>query len=413
MAIAAYVGGQVTERSWFKPPVLTGLAMSTTAYVWMGATWNAGTSYTVFALQLALLGAGFGLTVAPTTSAVVDAAPADQRGTAAALVMVVRLLGLSVGLSALTAWGLARFTALRSTIDLPSITDPGFEAALTAAQEALTSQAIAETFTAAAVVVGTGLLAAFAMKPINSHGDTMNTPGSTLTEVNQPVEGPQQLEHVAALTAPVAKRLNIIIGVLAVTLIGALALVGLLFSRLSSTQNALVGTQADMQRVEAGAALYASQITGFQEQLVALEPQVSAGVDEAIAGLTEFGNSTIAFDVAIDETIPIDTEVVIDRVVQVPIKTTIPIKQSFDTTIQVDTPFGKIPLDITVPVDVDVPVDLVVDIPINETVEIKDEFPVKLDVPIRINVRDTELAALTDSLAAGLKSLQDVLKGLS
>ncbi len=420
MAIASYTGGRVTERTWFKPPVLAGLAMSTSAYVWMGATWNADTSYTVFTLQLALLGAGFGLTVAPTTSAVVDAAPADQRGTAAALVMVVRLLGLSVGLSALTAWGLARFNALRSTIDLPSITDPGFEAALTEAQETLTAQAIAETFTAAAVVVGAGLLATFAMKRINSNGDIMNTPESMLSEIDRPGEPSPEFEPVTSLAAPVARRLNIIIGLLAVTLIGAFVLIGMLFSRLSTTQDdlaatqsALISNQADMQRVEAGAALYASQITGFQEQLVALEPQVSAGVEEAIAGLTEFGNSTISFDVAIDETIPIDTEVVIDRVVEVPIKTTIPIKQSFDTTIQIDTPFGKIPLDITVPVDVDVPVDLVVDIPINETVPIKDEFPVKLDVPIEINVRDTELAALTDSLAAGLKSLQDVLKGLS
>ncbi len=420
MAIASYTGGRVTERTWFKPPVLAGLVMSTSAYVWMGATWNADTSYTVFALQLALLGAGFGLTVAPTTSAVVDAAPADQRGTAAALVMVVRLLGLSVGLSALTAWGLARFNALRSTIDLPSITDPGFEAALTEAQENLTAQAIAETFTAAAVVVGAGLLATFAMKRINSNGDIMDTPESTPSEIDRPGEPSPEFEPVTSLAEPVARRLNIIIGLLAVTLIGAFVLIGMLFSRLSSTQDdlaatqrALISNQADMQRVEAGAALYASQITGFQEQLVALEPQVSAGVEEAIAGLTEFGNSTISFDVAIDETIPIDTEVVIDRVVEVPIKTTIPIKQSFDTTIQIDTPFGKIPLDITVPVDVDVPVDLVVDIPINETVPIKDAFPVKLDVPIEINVRDTELAALTDSLAAGLKSLQEVLKGLS
>ena len=67
-------------------------------------------------------------------------------------------MGFSVGLSALTAWGLARFNALRSTIDLPRITDPGFEAAWPA-QERLTAQAIAETFTAAAVVVGAGLLA--------------------------------------------------------------------------------------------------------------------------------------------------------------------------------------------------------------------------------------------------------------
>ncbi len=180
----------------------------------------------------------------------------------------------------------------------------------------------------------------------------------------------------------------------------------------SDARAELATARADLERVEAGAALYAGQIQGFQDKLVELQPQISAGVDEAITGLETFGDSTIEFDVAIDEVIPIDTEVVINRTVEVPIKTTIPINQSFDTTIEIDTPVGKIPFDVTVPVDVDVPVDLVVDIPINETVPIKDEFPVKLDVPIAIDVRETELANLTDSLAAGLESLQDMLTGL-
>jgi MFS family permease len=164
MALTSYLGGRATERWWYQPPVLLGLAMSTASYAWMGSTWTSDTSYPIFAVQLALLGGGFGLTVAPTTSAVVDAAPADQRGAAASVVMVVRLLGLSVGLSALTAWGLARFNDLRSTIDLPPITDPGFESAVVDAQERLTAQAIAETFTAAAVVLGAGLLASLAMR---------------------------------------------------------------------------------------------------------------------------------------------------------------------------------------------------------------------------------------------------------
>lgn len=177
MAITSYVGGRVTERWWYRPPVLLGTAMSTAAYAWMGATWTADTSYPVFAVQLALLGGGFGMTVAPTTSAVVDAAPPDQRGAAASIVMVVRLLGLSVGLSALTAWGLARFQDLRTTIELPPITDPGFEEAVVVAQERLTAQAIAETFTAAAVVIGAGLLATLAMRrrrtnaPLSHEGD--------------------------------------------------------------------------------------------------------------------------------------------------------------------------------------------------------------------------------------------------
>ena len=104
-----------------------------------------------------------------------------QRGAAASVVMVVRLLGLSVGLSALTAWGLSRFESLRSTIELPPITDPGFEDAVVAAQETLTAQAIAETFTAAAVVLGAGLFATLFMRRnrITTHADDHSTEGAT------------------------------------------------------------------------------------------------------------------------------------------------------------------------------------------------------------------------------------------
>lgn len=438
MAAASYLGGRWTERAWAKPPVLVGVALSAAAYAWMGATWTADTSYPLFALQLGLLGAGFGLTVAPTTSAVVDHAPADQRGAAAAVVMVVRLLGLSVGLSALTAWGLARFNALRSTIDLPPLTDPGFEAALLDAQETLTAQAIAETFTAAAVVVGAGLLATFAMRRVSrTTGDTTmdhthdphlvttDTDTSVPTDAFGAVPQRNAVNTVAVDAEMLARfgalqqRLNVMIGLLGLLLAGAFVTIFVLFGRVADAQDdasaartELETARADLERVEAGAALYASQIQGFQEQLVELEPQISAGVEQAIAGLRTFGDSTISFDVNIDEVIPIDTEVVIQRTVEVPIKTTIPIQQSFDTTIRVDTPLGEIPLDVNVPVDVDVPIDLVVDIPIDERVPIQDEFPVQLDVPIAINVRDTELAELTDSLAAGLQSLQDMLAGL-
>jgi len=237
-------------------------------------------------------------------------------------------------------------------------------------------------------------------------------------------------DAIAALT----RRMNLLVGLLGVLLVGAFVVIGLLFGRVAGAESdaaaarselaavvagggvssdELATIREDLNRVEAGAALYASQIEGFQAQLTELAPEIEAGVDEAITGLNEFGESTISFDVNIDEVIPIDTEVVIQRTVEVPIQTEIPINQEIDTTIRVDTPLGDIPLDITVPVDVVVPIDLVVDIPIDETVPIQDEFPVQLDVPIAIDVGETELKNLTDSLAAGLESIQDVLTGLS
>ena len=60
--------------------------------------------------------------------------------------MVVRLLGLSVGLSALTACGLARFNDLALDDRAAPAHRPRLRIALLAAQETLTAQAIAETF---------------------------------------------------------------------------------------------------------------------------------------------------------------------------------------------------------------------------------------------------------------------------
>ncbi|HWM18131.1 MAG TPA: MFS transporter, partial [Ilumatobacteraceae bacterium] len=402
MAVASYVGGRATESTWYRPPVLLGMALTTSAYLTMGLTWGADTSYVVLAIQLAVLGSGFGLVQAPTTLAVVDQAPPDARGSAAAAVMVVRLLGLSVGLSALTAYGLARFNQLRRGIELPPIVDPGFEDALRAAQATLTADAIAETFLMSAAVTAVGVVAALTMRrPPSSIPHERLAPDPRLDESGELMQSWMQRHLVAVLGAFVALFAL------------AFVLIVLLFTQLRSTRDDLETTRADLERVEAGAALFASQVQGFQEQLVELEPTVSAGIDEAIAGLESFSSSTLEFDVAIDQNLPIDTEIVIDRTFTVPIKTSIPINESFETTIEVQGPFGlTVPVDVTVPVDIDVPVDIEFRLPVNETIPIETNVPVNLDVPINVDIAGTELAELADALAAGLESFRDVLAGL-
>jgi len=402
MAITSYLGGRLTQRTWYRPPLLIGVAVATGALAWMGATWSSDAPYWLFAFQLALLGGGLGLTVAPTTSAVVDHAPPDQRGAAAGMVMVVRLLGLSVGLSALTAWGLARFDALRATLELPPIGSPGFEDALVAAQADLTAQAIAETFTAAAVVVASAVAATLLMRKVPTGGTTMS-PTDTSTHELTAATAAVDIDALAVLR----RRTNLLVGALGLLLAAAGVCIAVLFGRVADAREQAAATppepeisaevqaeldalRADLARVEAGAALYASQLEGYQQLFAEAGPEIAAGVDEAIAGLRDFGSSTLEFELPLKQT------------VQVPIQTEIPIEQSFDTTITVDTPLGfEIPLDVTVPVDVVVPVDLMVDIPVNET------------VPIAIDVGDTEFATLTDSLATGLESLREVLDGLA
>ena len=74
-------------------------------------------------------------------------------------------------------------------------------------------------------------------------------------------------------------------------------------ARASSASSDVAQNTADNERVEAGAAIFASQVTGLQTQLADLAPTVSAGLDEAIAGLEAFAGSTIDFNVDINETI--------------------------------------------------------------------------------------------------------------
>lgn len=212
---------------------------------------------------------------------------------------------------------------------------------------------------------------------------------------------------------------NLIVG--AGVVIVALALATLfLFNRVGSLTDDLAAAEErqnqleeTMLRVEGGAALYAAQVTGFQEDLGDLGPTIEAALGDAVLGIDEFANSTITFDVSINETVPINAEVVLNRTLQVPIQTTLPIDEEFDTTITINGPFGiDIPLDITVPIKLDLPIDLDVAIPINETVPVNTEVPVNLDVPIVIDISETELAALAEALAEGLESFRQMASQL-
>jgi EmrB/QacA subfamily drug resistance transporter len=147
MAIASVVGGWLCERYGYRLPTVLGLAFIGGGFLLMGLTWQVDVTSSQMALHLALAGAGFGLVIAPTATAVVDVVTAEQRGVASALVIVLRLMGMTIGLSALTAWGLHRFNLFGKT-DLPVLTDPGYVESLTR----VTARVLRETFLISGVV---------------------------------------------------------------------------------------------------------------------------------------------------------------------------------------------------------------------------------------------------------------------
>jgi hypothetical protein len=71
------------------------------------------------ATGLALAGIGIGLTIAPIGTAVINAVREHERGMASSLVIIVRLIGMSIGMSSMTAYALRRTTVLSQAMLRP------------------------------------------------------------------------------------------------------------------------------------------------------------------------------------------------------------------------------------------------------------------------------------------------------
>jgi MFS family permease len=166
MALLAYAGGRATEQLGYRPVVAVGLGLCALGLGLMGFRWGTVTPHLEMAWQLIVLGMGFGLVIAPVGTAVINAAPPTQRGTAASLAIVFRLIGMSVGLSALTSWGLHRFGLLRTQINLPDLplSDPAYQQAIVDGLIQVTVRVLTETFIVSAVVGLLALMLSFTLR---------------------------------------------------------------------------------------------------------------------------------------------------------------------------------------------------------------------------------------------------------
>jgi hypothetical protein len=117
--------------------------------------------------HLVLAGIGFGLLIAPIAAAVVDAAPGTHRGTASALVIIFRLVGMTIGVSSLTTYGVRRIDALSRTLlppgaDLAAVVRVGMEVA---------ARVIGETFVIAALVCALAMVPVVLLRPLERGAD--------------------------------------------------------------------------------------------------------------------------------------------------------------------------------------------------------------------------------------------------
>jgi hypothetical protein len=107
-------------------------------------------------IELFVAGFGFGVVIAPLSSSVLDLTVAGEHGLASSLVVLARTVGMVIGLSALTAFGLARFQAifdsLRCGAGPPGASLHQRLAALEACSKQALVQEYREIFIAAAIV---------------------------------------------------------------------------------------------------------------------------------------------------------------------------------------------------------------------------------------------------------------------
>lgn len=143
MSVASLLGGWLCSRLGYRLPMVLGLLAAAGGLGLMG-TWSPGSGFSSMAGHVALVGLGFGLVTSPLSTAVIDTVGDTQRGIASGLVVILRLIGMSVGLSLLTAWGLHRYQQLSSQYSVMQLA--GVIADLTA-------QVLDETFFAAGGVL--------------------------------------------------------------------------------------------------------------------------------------------------------------------------------------------------------------------------------------------------------------------
>lgn len=163
MALASVPGGALTNRLGYRVPTAAGMALAALGF-YIGRTWTPDMALPIMALNMALAGIGLGLTVAPIGTAMINAVRADERGIAAAVVLVMRLIGMTLGTSIMTGYGLRRSTLLTERM-VSALSNPTDIVALAEVARQVATRVINEMMIIAAVVCLLAVIPALLLRP--------------------------------------------------------------------------------------------------------------------------------------------------------------------------------------------------------------------------------------------------------
>ncbi|MDX2162365.1 MAG: MFS transporter [bacterium] len=161
MAIAAFPGGWLSERIGYHRTAFIGLFIAGIGFLLIWRTWTPQIDDGLIALEMALVGVGLGLTFSPISAAVINAADSDKLGAASALVIIMRLLGMTVGIALLTAFASQRLAGLAAAELGAAAADPF---AAIDVYVRLTIQVLSEMGLAGAILCAVGLVPALLLR---------------------------------------------------------------------------------------------------------------------------------------------------------------------------------------------------------------------------------------------------------
>jgi hypothetical protein len=120
LPVGALAGGYLTRRLPSGVVTALGMLLATGGFAWMAQWGLESLRHPVATVPLVAAGLGFGLALAPVNAALLAATDDAVHGVTSALLVVSRMVGMLVGVSALTTLGLRRYYAVQAGLPEPS-----------------------------------------------------------------------------------------------------------------------------------------------------------------------------------------------------------------------------------------------------------------------------------------------------
>jgi MFS family permease len=165
--VGAVIGGWLADLLGYRITAVLGFLIAAGGYL-LVSRWPLDPTEFAMTRDLMISGLGFGLVIGPIGASVISSVGAKWMTTGSALVTVSRMVGMVVGLSALSSWGVRRFNSLAANITTPIVRPSGLsdaewqglKDAATAATKGAAHTVFSEFFLIAAVVIGVGAIPA-------------------------------------------------------------------------------------------------------------------------------------------------------------------------------------------------------------------------------------------------------------